>query len=240
MSSGNPTYDVCSDLKIPAENCNNETGLLNLETCYTETVNDAMLKAAQNPQGFMNRKGPSSYEIFNSVVEVPDSLTVGTATGGNMGGMMLPELQRDTFRALLSTDVALKWAISHMVHGAPIKVDSNLDSYPFRKYGYLTGMYQPPEWTNALLNDPAFNGDVNKLRIYGNYPPTLRLPNYETHVYGDKAEELSRIRTEYDPLGGFDSPRYVQRNKRSGGSVATTSALIMVSSAIFLALSVVF
>jgi len=32
-------------------------------------------------------------------------------------------------------------------------------------------------------------------------------------VYVEQTEELSKIRTERDPLGGFDSPRYVSRNR---------------------------
>lgn len=38
----------------------------------------------------------------------------------------------------------------------------------------------------------------------------------ESLVYSqDKAEKFARIRSERDPYGIFDSPRYVQRNRRS-------------------------
>mmetsp|Transcript_50009 Transcript_50009/g.55777 ORF Transcript_50009/g.55777 Transcript_50009/m.55777 type:complete len:158 (-) Transcript_50009:1065-1538(-) len=115
---------------------------------------------------------------------------------------------------------------AHTIHGGPLKVDSKLDGYPHRNGGYLTPSSPSPEWTNALLNDRAFNGDPLKLRIYGNYPGSMRLPNYETHVFGDKAEKLSRICTEYDPLGGFDSPRYVQRNRRTVSSSTRPSNFV--------------
>lgn len=80
-----------------------------------------------------------------------------------------------------------------------------------------------PEWTNIVLKDPVFNGDPGKLRIYANYPPSVHMPGYETHLFGDKVQELSHIRTEYDSLGGFVSPRYVQRSIVLSGSCSTGS-----------------
>ena len=211
---------MCTDFGIPSDSCYTETGSpypggLRPESCYSETFIDAFLKAAANPKGVIHRREPNNWNTFASFYDNPNSLALGiNPYFPGTGGLMIPKLQRDTFRGLLSTG---GWKVNHLVHGAPLKVDSNSNGYPHRKEGWL--VTSPSiEWTNILLNDPAYDGDPLKLRMYGNYLPSVRIPNFETHVFGDKAEELSRIRNKYDQLGGFDSPRYVQRNRRSVSS----------------------
>merc|ERR1712238_305924 len=63
------------------------------------------------------------------------------------------------------------------------------------------------------MGDKAYDNDPINLQLYANYNPSVRIPTYEQHVFVNKREELARIRTLYDPMGGFDSPRYPARNR---------------------------
>ena len=216
---------VCTALGIPQENCSNETGFILRERCNSKEVLDGIIKHAANPQGFLNRHGPAEGTRAITFAGYYDTLFLGLEAFGGIGtgGFMMPKLQRETFRTLLETQNP-KWNVNHFVHGAPLTVDSKATGYSHRKQGYnLPDISRYPEWTNIVLNDTAFNGDVHKLRSYGNYQPSVQVPGYEKLVFGDNADELGRIRTEYDPLGGFDSPRYPQRNRRAALSNSPSS-----------------
>ena len=58
-----------------------------------------------------------------------------------------------------------------------------------------------------------------------NYNPSVRIPDYETHVFAEHTKDLSKIRTKVDELGGFDSPRYVSRNKNQPRTVPLPQSL---------------
>jgi len=178
----------------------------------------AILNAAKEPQGFFNRKGPSEATI-GYFGKIPNTLALGFSPGQpfgqGIGGLNIPELQEETIRNILriqTNDPQSKFNVGHLIHGAPLKVPPKSTGYPHRNTGMnLAQTGVSPEFVNALLGDRAYQGDPINLQIYGNYQPSVRTPDYERHVYVDKIEELSRIRSLYDPLGGFDSPRYVQR-----------------------------
>mmetsp|Transcript_25843 Transcript_25843/g.27784 ORF Transcript_25843/g.27784 Transcript_25843/m.27784 type:complete len:776 (+) Transcript_25843:76-2403(+) len=217
-------FDLCGELGIEIKYCyidsNTSFQYLKGSSCYDLVVINAILETSKEPQSFLNRIGPSeeARPFFDSIK--PNTLALGLRSrpgyGQGSGGFVIPSLQKKTIRNLLQifdpTDVSTHLSIYHLVHGAPLKVPPESTGYPHRNTGWnlvITG--QSPEFTNVLLEDPAYQGDPINLQIYGNYQPSVRTPDYERHVYVDKIEELSRIRSLYDPLGGFDSPRYVQR-----------------------------
>mmetsp|Transcript_25844 Transcript_25844/g.27788 ORF Transcript_25844/g.27788 Transcript_25844/m.27788 type:complete len:783 (+) Transcript_25844:76-2424(+) len=234
--SGNPeggigwtkrTIDVCADLGIAATYCKTDLAsklkltYVKEDSCYNAVVIKAILNAAKEPQGFLNRKGPSEATL-SFFGKAPNTLalgfTPGFPIGQGIGGLVIPELQEETIRNILriydpiNDPIQSQFNVGHLIHGAPLTVPPKSTGYPHRNTGMnLAQTGVSPEFVNALLGDRAYQGDPINLQIYGNYQPSVRTPDYERHVYVDKIEELSRIRSLYDPLGGFDSPRYVQR-----------------------------
>jgi len=198
--------------------------------CYSPDVIARFLEAAGKPKSFLNRKGLSDVAInrFGGTKVAPFSFpnprALGTdfgngGSGYGTGGLILPKLEKKTLREILRSSEQ-KFATNHLTHGAPLTIELEDDLYPNRN-----GFWNTPtdsrtsKFINILLKDIAFGEDPLNIPIYGNYNPSYFMPDYETHVYGDKAEELSRIRTEYDPIGGFDSPRYPQRDRRRARTV---------------------
>jgi len=212
----NGKLSMCSDLGLSQEYCS-ASGSIDIQACGTKGFNDALLKALGNPKGFLSRREPNTWKAFDAFYNNPNSMALGThpGTASSIGGIMVPKLKRETFRDLISNG---GWSLGHLAHGAPLKVRSNSNGYPHRKEGYLVTSSPSIEWTNILLNDPAYGGDPMNLRVYGNYGPSTQMLYFEKHVFGEKAEKLSKIRNCYDPLGGFDSPRYVQRNRQTSSS----------------------
>merc|ERR1712238_612712 len=184
---------------------------------------DAIIVAAKDPKGFLNRKGPSNemYHIYNTVESagvfaVPNGKALGSSFGDNSGrstgGMILPVLQRSTFEELLekTTD---KFNCNHLAHGAALNATLD-DGYPHRNAFWNTDVNaRSIDFQNILLKDKAYDKNPINLQLYANYNPSVRIPTYEQHVFVNKREELARIRTLYDPMGGFDSPRYPARNR---------------------------
>jgi len=234
------TLDICEDLNIDSTKYCVPDELLPLGnfidpiTCLTnEAVNTAFIEAAKVPQGFLNRKGPSeTYSSLLSTIPLIDppnrffnipnpavGWDKGPSNGSGTGGLILPKLEEKTLRAILR-DTEQKFETNHLVHGAPMTISPDVDGYPHRDGFWNTAATSRTSvFMNILLKDIAFGEDPLNIPIYGNYNPSYFMPDYETHVYGDKAEELSRIRTEYDPIGGFDSPRYPQRDRRRARTV---------------------
>mmetsp|Transcript_39272 Transcript_39272/g.44870 ORF Transcript_39272/g.44870 Transcript_39272/m.44870 type:complete len:757 (+) Transcript_39272:91-2361(+) len=225
-------FDLCGELGIEIKYCyidsNTSFQYLKGSSCYDLVVINAILETSKEPQSFLNRIGPSeeARPFFDSIK--PNTLALGLRSrpgyGQGSGGFVIPSLQKKTIRNLLQifdpTDVSTHLSIYHLVHGAPLKVPPESTGYPHRNAGWNLANYgQSPEFTNALLEDRAYQRDPINLQVYGNYGPSVRMPNYERHIYVDNVEELSRIRTLYDPLGGFDSPRYVQRSRSAPRTV---------------------
>jgi len=215
---------MCDELGISNSLCAG----LNIEPsgCYNSTTVDAILEAFSKPKGFLNRKGNSFEWVIDGPVFSIGGLGVGQqlpdgqgAAAMGTGGLMIPALKRETFKKLLN-ETTDKWNVNHLVHGAPLRapssatVSSDSTGYPHRNALYnLPVGSRTPKFVEILLEDPVYDNKAINLQIYGNYPPSLRIPNYERHVYVDQLEELSRIRTKHDPLGGFDSPRYPARDR---------------------------
>jgi len=187
-------------------------------------MNEAIIDAAKDPKGFLNRKGLSNemYQIFNTVnvisgsVAVPNGKALGSSFGDNSGrgtgGMILPVLQRSTFKELLEKTND-KFNCNHLAHGRALNATLD-DGYPHRNAFWNTNVdARSIDFHNILLKDSAFANNSINLQLYGNYNPSVRIPTYEQHVFVNKREELARIRTLYDPMGGFDSPRYPARNR---------------------------
>jgi len=234
--------DICDDLNIDSTEYCEPGGAPNLDffspkvnlrfissaNCFSQPeVINAFVRAAKDPQGFLNRKGFSNevFQVFNDFKLYPNTKALGDDLNGKLGqgtgGLILPKLQRKTIRALLR-DTQEKFSSNHLTHGAPLTISPDADGYPHRN-AFWNGEVQSrtPEYMNILLQDTAFQGDPINIQIYGNYNPSGRTPNYERHVYVDKVEELSRIRTKFDTLGGFDSSRYPQRNRSLPRTVPT-------------------
>jgi len=234
-------FNLCDDLKIEDKYCEADAApifdytddgvdftFISVGNCFSQPeVIDAFVQAAKDPQGFLNRKGFSNEvsEFFNKKNSLPNAKALGDDVNGQIGlgtgGLILPKLQRKTIRALLR-DTEQKFSTNHLVHGAPLTISPDADGYPHRNAFWNTEVQsRTPKWMNILLQDTAFQGDPINIQIYGNYNPSGRIPNYERHVYVDKVEELSRIRTKFDTLGGFDSIRYPQRNRSLPRTVST-------------------
>jgi len=222
------SFDICRDLNLDAAKyCYTPPipgippelryNFILTETCYLPEVIEAIIKVSTEPKSFYNRKGPSAETIFFLEVtkQYPSVLALGLhgeTLGMGTGGLVIPKLERKTFQGLVETDEDVQY--NHFVHGAPLHVHPDSTGYPHRNAFLNTEAgSRSPNYINILLKDRAFQNDVINLQVYGNYQPSTRLPNYETHVYVEQTEELSKIRTERDPLGGFDSPRYVSRNR---------------------------
>merc|ERR1711971_831948 len=175
------------------------------------------------PKSFINHKGPSpvSEAFFQGGGVYPNipALKINAGTVGmGTGGLVLPSLQRSTFRGLL--EAGLSFRSSHLNHGAPMRIPSFETGYPHRNTFWLTPTdSRSPEYVNILLEDDVFRGDPINLQIYANYNPSVRIPDYETHVFAEHAEDLSEIRTRVDRLGGFDSARYISRNRNQPRTV---------------------
>ena len=236
------TLDICADLGISNKSCSaldpenvfSFNNVLPL-SCFEREVIAAFLSNGKVPQGFLNRKGITD-SVYNFLG--PNGLALGQQNLGNpgmgAGGLIIPPLQRETFRKLLAIQAegnpnittgvmfttGTQININHFVHGAPLLVPPESSGYPHRNAAWnLQLQGQLPKFNSILLEDRAYQGDAINLQVYGNYGLSIRMPNYERHVYVDKVEELSRIRTLHDPLGGFDSPRYVDRNRRAPRTV---------------------
>lgn len=192
--------------------------------CFRPKVIAGFLEAAKKPQSFLNRKGFSDDALFLNGFNYPNPRALGndvvsSASGYGTGGLILPKLEEKTLREILRSTTD-RFDTNHLVHGAPLTIEIEDDLYPHRN-----GFWNTPtssrtsKFINILLTDIAFGEDPLNLPIYGNYNPSYFMPDYETHVYGGSAEELSRIRTKYDPIGGFDSPRYPQRDRRRARTV---------------------
>eukprot|EP00588_Corethron_pennatum_P003389 CAMPEP_0194292842 /NCGR_PEP_ID=MMETSP0169-20130528/46586_1 /TAXON_ID=218684 /ORGANISM="Corethron pennatum, Strain L29A3" /LENGTH=700 /DNA_ID=CAMNT_0039041167 /DNA_START=102 /DNA_END=2204 /DNA_ORIENTATION=- len=223
------SFNICKDLKLDDAYCVTITPTLPFnfileESCYNPEVIDAILGVAKIPKSFFNRKGPSTEsrmfleqaDLYPNVLAfglTGESVAMGTA------GLMLPLLERETVHSLLKSGHSI--IANHFVHGAPMLVDPDSSGYPHRNTALnLRLSSESPEFVNLLLRDPAFQNDPINLQIYGNYMPSMRIPDYETHVYADHAERLSTIRTRHDILGGFDSPRYVSRKRNQARTVS--------------------
>ena len=220
------SFQICDDLGIDkSKYCvTDETTIypvLKVNSCFDPDVIKAILAKSKEPQSFLNLKGPFK-QLFGGPIDVlPNSLALGITAPGfgqGTGGFVIPPLQKKTIRNLLQifdgNDKSTHLGVNHLIHGAPLEVPPESTGYPHRNAGWnLRQEGQSPEFINILLGDPAYQRDPINLQIYGNYGPSVRTPNYERHIYVDHAEKLSRIRTLYDPLGGFDSPRYVQRSR---------------------------
>ena len=204
-------------------------------SCFDLVVINAIIETSKEPQSFLNRKGPSEaarpfFEFLYygaTGVGIPNLLALGVTMPGigqGTGGLLLPPLQRKTFHNLLRifdpTDTSTQIRVSHLAHGAPLKVPPESTGYSHRDTGWCLNLNgQSPAFINTLLEDRAYQGDPVNLQIYGNYVQSVRTQNYERHIFVDNVEELSRIRTLYDPLGGFDSQRYVQRSRSAPRTV---------------------
>merc|ERR1712238_85564 len=184
---------------------------------------EAIIDAAKEPKGFLNRKGTSNeiYDLYNKIESagmfaVPNGKALGSSFGGNSGkstgGMILPVLERSTFEELLENTTD-KFNCNHLAHGAALNATLD-DGYPHRNAFWNTDVNaRSIDFQNILLKDKAYDNDPINLQLYANYNPSVRIPTYEQHVFVNKREELARIRTLYDPMGGFDSPRYPARNR---------------------------
>ena len=225
------TFNICQDLGLDDRYCFSPIpdlpfiNFISEETCYVHEVIEATLKEAKTPKSFVNRKGlpPSSVVVasfFEQANLFPNISALGLSSetvGMGTGGLMLGKLQRKTIHELLENGEELD--ANHLVHGAPLKVAPDSTGYPHCNAVWNTPPNsKSPEYINTKYK--IFNNDPINIKIYGNYNPSMRIPNYhETHVYVEHAEALSRIRTERDPLGGFDSPRYVQRKRNQPRTV---------------------
>ena len=225
--------NICTDLGFDDEDdekyCETQLGwapqlrFVKALDCYRPKVIAGFLEAAKKPQSFLNRKGFSD-EGVNVVNYLPNQRALGNdvvagANGYGTGGLILPKLEEKTLREILRSTTD-KFDTNHLVHGAPLTIEIEDDLYPHRNGFWNTPVQsRTSKFVNILLTDIAFGEDPLNLPIYGNYNPSYFMPDFETHVYGGSAEELSRIRTKYDPIGGFDSPRYPQRDRRRARTV---------------------
>jgi hypothetical protein len=206
---------------------------LNPAKCADREVLDAYLNAAQIPQSFLN-KAPLAKEIVDLIdgvlgplLQMPEFSVFGSTVdphGQGTGGLMIPKLQNSTIESIIEFGNSLPpppspnddFAFNHFQHGASMMLDHDTNGYPHRNTALMTNSFtRSPQLVDRLLKDPAYDNKVANLQIYGNYNPSVFLPQIESLVYGyNHSAELSRIRTKYDPHGIFDSPRYVQRNRR--------------------------
>jgi FAD/FMN-containing dehydrogenase len=178
----NRTDDICDDLGLDDEYCDQGVKDKKELKCDSQVVLKQLLKVSGNPTSFMNTGG-----IALNITQ-------------SLNGLLLPPLEDSTMERLAELNIAL----NHFGQGAPELVPSDATAFPWRKAGILASTVSDAA-ANALLEDKAFKNDANKLQGYYNYM-SPEIPNWRRFYFNENWERLVQVKGMYDPLNVFGKP----------------------------------
>lgn len=199
------TLDICDDLVINHEYCTepNPTFLdfNGIADCSKKAVIDAILEKGSDARSFISRHGKDVNAEF-----------VGTGLAGTnkAGGFVLPRLEDDTIRKIISTSPEI-YIANHLIHGASHTVAKDATAMPWRNAAFNTATMfgNNKDVIEILLGDKSIRNDPTKIQGYYSYIGPASLPNWERFYFGDNVNKLQEIKTQRDPKGLFDKPMQI-------------------------------
>ncbi|KAL7552285.1 hypothetical protein ACHAWF_015531 [Thalassiosira exigua] len=204
-------FNICEDLGIDEAKYCEAVGdnVIQVQPtadgCMEDEFIDAFIRAARQPQSFINRPGFQGLaEVFEDFVPQFAEQIRATFTGG----ILVPRVKPEVLYKLFEIGVIA----NHFANGAATLVPSDKTGYGNREEYMLiefTNLFDPAgaqdtyDQVADLLIREVYDGDRTKLRGYYNYMNAPGNPNWPEYYFGENVEKLSKIKKKYDPANMF-------------------------------------